>query len=277
MRVALFFDGNNFYRSMDAFDSTVELDYDQLAAWVVAAVGGPQGELAGAYYYTGFSEQSGLDRFLRGLEMRTGFFVRREPVVERAMSCPHCSGEVLYRVEKRVDTRLVAEMIQLAAVGAFDRAVIFSGDEDLVPAVDAVQALGRQVYVASWAGRALSHNLRVHSFGHVDLVEGVEGFTTGRRRPSATEAAPADAGDLMDQLRHAVDYFVERGGQISRWYFENRWKPDGPCPPAGEARHDLLTQLIEHGQVEEFETVVNGRLVSAIRPSEPPAEPDLEP
>lgn len=269
MRVALFFDGNNFYRSMDAFDPTVELDYDQLAAWVVDAVAGPQAQFAGAYYYTGFSESSGLDRFLRGLEMRTGFFVRREPIVDRAMSCPHCDGEVLYRIEKRVDTRLVAEMIQLAAVGAFDRAVIFSGDEDLVPAVDAVQALGRQVYVASWAGRALSHALRVHAFGHVDLVEGVQNFTTGRRRPSAADAPPVpDRDALLDQLRHAVAYFNERGGQVSRWYFENRWKPDGPCPPAGDARHQMLGELIEQGLVDEFETVVNGRLITAIRPHE---------
>jgi len=268
MRVALFFDGNNFYRSMDAYDPTIELDYDRLAAWVVDQLGGDAAELSGAYYYTGFTESSGLDRFLRGLEMRTGFFVRREPIVERAMSCPHCEGEVHYRIEKRVDTRLVAEMIQLAAVGAFDRAVIFSGDEDLVPAVDAVQALGRQVYLASWAGRALSHTLRVHAFGHIDLVDGVEQFTTGRRRPSAEVLdGPGDLAAVLEQLRHAVAYFTERGGHVSRWYFENRWKADGPCPPAGDARHELLSQLIERGDVEEFQTAVNGRPISAVRPT----------
>ena len=277
MRVALFFDGNNFYRSMDAYDSSLELDYDRLAVWMSEAVGGANSEFAGAYYYTGFSERSGLDRFLRGLEMRTGFFVRREPIVERAMSCPHCEGEVLYRVEKRVDTRLVAEMIQLAAVSAFDRAVIFSGDEDLVPAVDAVQSLGRQVFVASWGGRALSHTLRVHAFGHVDLVEGVSEFTTGRRRPSATEAvSPDQRTALIEQLRHAMAYFVDRGGQVSRWYFENRWKSDGPCPPVGDVRSQLMAQLIEDGTVEEFEIVVNGRLMTAIRLAEE-APPETSP
>ena len=73
MRIALFFDGNNFYRSMDAFDPTIELDYDRLAAWTLQRVAPEHGELAGAYYYTGFSEQTGLDRFLKGLELRTGF------------------------------------------------------------------------------------------------------------------------------------------------------------------------------------------------------------
>ena len=69
MRIALFFDGNNFYRSMDAFDASMELDYDRLARWTVEQLGGANGELAGAYYYTGFADQSGLDRFLKGLEL----------------------------------------------------------------------------------------------------------------------------------------------------------------------------------------------------------------
>lgn len=276
MRVALFFDGNNFYRSMDTYDSTIELDYDRLAKWVVNEISGDQGELVGAYYYTGFSDQAGLDRFLRGLEMRTGFFVRREPIVERTMSCPHCHGEVPYRLEKRVDTRLVAEMIQLAAVGAFERAVVFSGDEDLVPAVDAVLALGKQVYVASWGGRALSHALRVHCFGHVDLTEGLTDFTTGRRRLSTFDEEEEDlpeedenAGveELMSQLWQAWRYFSGRDGQVSRWYFENRWKPDGPCPPPGGPRAEALQQLIDEGRVDVFEAVVNGRLVSAIMPA----------
>ncbi len=285
MRIALFFDGNNFYRSMDAFDSSIELDYDQLAAWVVREIGESKGELAGAYYYTGFSDQSGLDRFLRGLEMRRGFFVRREPIVERNMKCPHCHEDVPYRMEKRVDTRLVAEMIQLAAVSAFDRAVIFSGDEDLVPAVEAVLALGKQVYVASWGGRALSHVLRVHCFGHIDLTDGLEVFTTGRRRLSGrdgeAESAPEPtADDLFEQLEHAWRYFNGRNGHVSRWYFENRWKPDGPCPAAGEPRHELLSELIDAGRVELFEAVVNGRLVAAIRPvraAEPAAPAQGEP
>ena len=88
MRIALFFDGNNFYRSMDAFDPTIELDYDRLASWAVKRVAPGRGEMAGAYYYTGFAEQTGLDRFLKGLELRTGFFVRRQPLVERHATCP---------------------------------------------------------------------------------------------------------------------------------------------------------------------------------------------
>ena len=53
---------------------------------------------------------------------KRGFFVR-EPIVERESSCPHCQASIRYQVEKRVDTRLVAEMVQLAARDTFDAAV----------------------------------------------------------------------------------------------------------------------------------------------------------
>ena len=166
---------------------------------------------------------------------------------------------------------MVAEMIQLAAVGGFDRAVIFSGDEDLIPAVDAVQALGKQVYVASWGGRALSRNLRVRCFGHVDLSDDPDALCTGRRRDREPEIEPnasrlSDEDALLVQLRSACRYFQEREGQVSRWYFEQKWKPDGPCPAPGESRHLALESLISDGRVEEFQAVVNGRMINAVRP-----------
>ena len=272
MRVSLFFDGNNFYRSMDTCLNGMEVDYDELARWVVHKAGGADARLSGAYYYTGYSENSGLGRFLKGLELRMGFFVRREPVVERVSQCSHCGGELVSRVEKRVDTRLVAEMVQYAAVDAYDRAVVFSGDEDLVPALDAVAALGKQVLVASWGENALSSVLRVHSFGHLDLTEGSDEFVTGRKRGEeeshggGCSSTQANIEDLYSQLLEAWNYFSGRNGHVSRWYFENRWKPSGRCPPPGVSRTHMLETLITQGKVEVFDALVNGRLVKVIRP-----------
>ena len=76
-----------------------EINYELLADWVVQSIDS-QARMTGAYYYTGFSEQSGLDRFLGGLETKRGFFVRREPIVERESSCPHCQASIRYQVEK---------------------------------------------------------------------------------------------------------------------------------------------------------------------------------
>ena len=184
MRIALFFDGNNFYRALRSQYTSWEINYESLADWVVKSVD-VQARMTGAYYYTGFSEQSGLDRFLGGLETKRGFFVRREPIVERESSCPHCQTSIRYQVETRVDTRLVAEMVQLAARDTFDAAVVFSGDEDLVPALEAVNSFGKPVYVATWGGQCLSRSMRVHCYDIIDLRQGLEELISVARRDRA--------------------------------------------------------------------------------------------
>ena len=200
--------------------------------------------------------------------------MRREPIVERHTHCNQCGGVNTHQVEKRVDTRLVAEMVMMAAMSNYDRAVVFSGDEDLVPALDAVARLGKQVFVASWNGRALSSALRVHSFGMIDLAEGIEHFATGRLRSSCEEQLgderfndqAATIEDLFTQIHEAWSYFNGRKRHVSRWFFENKWKPNGRCPPPGILRQRLVETLLMQGKIEAFEAEVNGRLVTVIRP-----------
>jgi uncharacterized LabA/DUF88 family protein len=269
VRIALFFDGNNFYRSLRTQYPNMEINYERLTSWVIAQVADTSATFCGAYYYTGFSEKSGLDRFLSGLEMRKGFFVRREPVVDRVTDCPKCRCEIHYRLEKRVDTRLVAEMVKMAALNAFDRAVVFSGDEDLVPALETVASFGKQVYVATWGGHALSRAMRIHSFGVIDLSQGLQGFATELPVASPCNEQRSDemkVDELYTQLLEAWNYFSGRDGHVTRWYFENKWKSSGPCPPPGNLRQQLLDRLIATGKVELFEAQVNGRVVLALRP-----------
>ena len=40
MKVSVFFDGQNFYRSLQRYDESLRVDYDRLAAWITQAVGG---------------------------------------------------------------------------------------------------------------------------------------------------------------------------------------------------------------------------------------------
>ena len=278
MRVALFFDGNNFYRSLRCQYKDVEIDYEKLVDWVTKQVDPEKGSFVGAYYYTGYCEKSSLERFLGGLELRRGFFIRREPIVERESECPSCHSTFRYQVEKRVDTRLVAEMVKMAAIDAFDQAVVFSGDEDLVPALETVASLGKQVFVATWGGYSLSRAMRVNSFGVIDLVEGMEFFSEDKEKSKLNiEENVVDkrcevmnrtdlANALYKQLLEAYQYFNGIDRQVTRWYFENRWKPTGPCPAAGDQRQEMLNFLIEKGKVEVFSTMVNGREVLAVRP-----------
>lgn len=276
MRVALFFDGNNFYRSLRSQYKDIELDYEKLVNWVIKEVDPDNASFVGAYYYTGYCEKSSLERFLGGLELRRGFFIRREPIVERESECPHCQSSFRYQIEKRVDTRLVAEMVKMAAIDAFDRAIVFSGDEDLVPALETVSSLGKQVFVATWGGYSLSRAMRVNCFGVIDLVDGINYFTEPKEEESSPAVSPEKTCSLMSsvelanalyrQLLEAYQYFNGIDRQVTRWYFENRWKPTGPCPPPGDPRQELLDVLIETGRVELFSTMVNGREVLAVRP-----------
>ncbi|HKY91617.1 MAG TPA: NYN domain-containing protein, partial [Nevskiaceae bacterium] len=182
MKVCIFFDGQNFYRSLQRFDDNLRVDYDRLAAWITQAVGGSGALFGGAYYYVGVSPDAPqvVEGFLKGLELRPGYFVRREPRVRRSVRCPHCGQDYDYTTEKRVDTRLVADLIHHAANDNFDAAVLVSGDDDFVPAVEAVNALGKQVWVATWSAEELSSDLRVRCFGHIQLSEGLGAFRADR-------------------------------------------------------------------------------------------------
>src|SRR3989442_2679077 len=158
MKVSVFLDGQNFYRSLQRSDESLRVDYDRLAAWITQAAGGPGAIFAGAHYYVGVSADAPplVEGFLKGLELRPGYFVKRELRVRRSGRCPACSAEYEYTTEKRVDTRLVAEMIHYAAIGAFDAAVLVSGDDDFVPAGGAGQRPGPHAWGAGRAADELS-------------------------------------------------------------------------------------------------------------------------
>src|SRR2546429_1581373 len=155
MKVSVFFDGQNFYRSLQRYDESLRVDSGRLAAWITQAVGGPGAIFAGAHSYVGVSSDAPplVEGFLKGLELRPGYFVKRELRVRRSGRCPACSADYEYTTEKRVDTRLVADIIQYAAIGAFDAAVLVSGDDDFVPAVEAGKSPRQQGWGAARAGR----------------------------------------------------------------------------------------------------------------------------
>ena len=286
MKISIFFDGQNFYRSLLRFDESLRVDYDRLAAWITQSVGGPNALFSGAYYYVGVAADAPpvVEGFLKGLELRPGYFVKREPRVRRSGRCPHCGAEYEYTTEKRVDTRLVADLIQYAASGAFDAAVLVSGDDDFVPAVEAVNALGKQVWVATWSAEELSKDLRVRCFGQIHLSDGVVAFRVERprayerapgraalsrlARPAGITPGPAESGAL-ERGRQELQRAQARLPHVSRGYFVMRWKSH-QLPPVGPEREALVQQLLDAGMIEEFEvTDAEGRVVTAIRSREP--------
>jgi uncharacterized LabA/DUF88 family protein len=293
MKICIFFDGQNFYRSLQRFDESLRVDYDRLALWITQAVGGPGALFGGAYYYVGVSADAPqiVEGFLKGLELRPGYFVKRDPRVRRSVRCQACGGENEYTTEKRVDTRLVADLIHYAANGAYDAAVLVSGDDDFVPAVEAVNAIGKQVWVATWSAEELSTDLRVRCFGHVHLSDGLSSFRVERlprdrgpigprteSRPPRPMARMAPApplgrrpapGDAVERGLGELQRAEARLPHVSRGYFVMRWKSH-LLPPAGHEREQLVQQMLEAGVAEEFEaTGPDGRVVIALRSREP--------
>jgi uncharacterized LabA/DUF88 family protein len=291
MKVCIFFDGQNFYRSLQRYDESLRVDYDRLATWIAQAVGGPTALFGGAYYYVAVSSDAPqvVEGFLKGLELRPGYFVKRERRVRRSVRCPACGAENEYTTEKRVDTRLVADLIQFAANGAYDAAVLVSGDDDFVPAVEAVNALGKQVWVATWSAEELSSDLRVRCFGHIHLSSGLATFRVDRaprdrERPPAlsrvdgrsprpfTRLAPAPSpvsmGVALERGVGELQRAEARLPHVSRGYFVMRWKSH-LLPPAGHEREQLVQQMLEAGVAEEFEVAgPDGRVVIALRSRE---------
>jgi hypothetical protein len=293
MKICIFFDGQNFYRSLQRFDENLRVDYDRLAAWITQAVGGPSAMFGGAYYYVGLSADAPVvvEAFLKGLELRPGYFVKRDRRVRRSVRCPACGSENEYTTEKRVDTRLVADLIHYAANAAYDAAVLVSGDDDFVPAVEAVNALGKQVWVATWSADELSTDLRVRCFGHIHLSDGVASFRVDRLprdrdrgpapfrtetrppRPAPSRiAAPAGRGlpgTALDRGLGELQRAEARLPHVSRGYFVMRWKSH-LLPAAGHEREQLVQQMIDAGLAEEVEVAgPDGRVVIALRSREP--------
>lgn len=280
MRVALFFDGKNFYSGWRASAADRRVGFGQLASWLVEQTGGRL--LWGAYYYTGEERGAAADTdgqrklasFLSMLELEPGFFVSRFPRKARSHVCKQCGAENRFTTEKEVDTTIVADMLRLAAVGAFDIAVLVAGDSDHAPAVEGVRTLGKQVYVATWGGHGLSPRIRRAAFDHIDLMNGLDKFApleSGREpaahpreiehpAPIGEVEASADAAFLA-ALKRAEAYF--RDGFVGVNYFLTKWQSDG-LDSSSEVRGRILDRLVETQQVETFDAA-NGNRALRVR------------
>ncbi len=297
MRVAIFFDGKNFHSGWRAQADGVRVDFPALADWLVEECGGSS--LWSANYYTGVEcgeradddGQRKLSGFLNMLDTQPGYFVQRMPRREASWTCESCGAEARYTQEREVDTSLVVDMVRTAGLGAADIFVLVSGDTDHAPAIEAVRALGRQAYVATWGGFGLSGRLRCAAFDHIDLLEGLDRFTGDRGLPVG--AVPRQDGfeviaegplvdgvidggspvnteahaQLVRELRRAEEWFD--GGYVGLNYFLTRWKSP-VLDSAPEVRRRLLHQLVDEGLVDIYE--VDG--ATAVR-SIPTTEADL--
>lgn len=276
MRVALFFDGKNFYRGYKQVAPGSRIDFPGMADWLVDRVGGTS--LWGAYYYTGVGTgepgeeegQQSLARFLDMLETQPGFFVKRFTRKLRTLRCPHCQAINRFTQENEVDTTMVADILTMCASGAFDTLVLVSGDADHAPALEGLRALGRQTYVATWGEGGLSTRLRQAAFDHIDLSDGLDAFAGDNR--GLDTADPIERGSVprsrseneddednggavatddafLRELRRAEAKFDE--GYVGVNYFLTRWQGD-VLEDSPDIRRRVLDRLVRSERVEIY-------------------------
>ncbi len=282
MRVALFFDGKNFYSGWRDTAQGRRIDFVKLSDWLVKKVGGTS--LWGAHYYTGVetpqtvapeaTAPAKLAGFLDVLETQPGYFVYRFPRKVHKVACQKCGTDTRYTYEKEVDTTMVADMLRYAAVNAFDACVLMSGDADYAPAVEGVRALGKQAYVASWGGAGVSQRIRRAAFDHVDLLFGLPTFERLggadvddlAPREDLPPMAPEDGARLkrafVDELLVAEQKFD--GGYVGLGYFVARWRSPA-LDPSADVRRRLLEELVQDGKVEIYEAADRAQAIRVVR------------
>jgi uncharacterized LabA/DUF88 family protein len=283
MKVALFFDGKNFYSGWREAARGRRIDFAKLSEWLVTKAKGSS--LWGAYYYTAVEDtgltntdtQQKLSGFLDMLETQPGFFVHTFKRKIGSLACQECSTENRYSIEKEVDTSMVAHMVRLAAVDAYDVLVLMSGDADYAPAIDAVRALGKQAYIASWGGTGVSKRIRNVAFDHIDMLNGISFFEREITDEDlyadyldpddlVTEIAEVTGDEGMDaflaELEQAQSKFS--GGYVGLGYFLTRWRSTH-LDTTPDVRRRVLDKLLAEGFVETY-NAPDGAL--AIRVSE---------
>jgi uncharacterized LabA/DUF88 family protein len=271
MRVALFFDGKNFYSGWREAAKGRRIDFAKLADWLVSKASG--NNLWGAYYYTGVEDylqgqsdpQQKLAGFLDMLETQPGFFVHTFKRKVGSITCSDCGAENRYILEKEVDTSMVAKMLQLAAMDAFDAIVLMSGDADYAPAIEGVRALGKQAYIASWGGTGVSKRIRSAAFDHIDMLDGLAEFERElgpdeephspyvNEHESQLEISTVTGDPSMDaflaELQQAQNKFS--GGYVGLGYFLTRWR-SAHLDTTPDNRRMVLDKLLAAGFVETY-------------------------
>jgi len=260
MKVALFFDGKNHMKDLRRAAQDRWLNHGALADWIVKHVGGT--ELFAAYYYTGVpgpnddgNVRHALSDLLEELERRPGFFVHRFNRRASTRECPHCDRVIAYTEEKMVDTSLVADMITLAVRDAYDIAVVFSGDLDVAPGLQAIHALGKRGWIATFGDTGLSRSLTRAAWGHVNLLEHLDNFSYAdlsgvpvARVPMSPEEVDTE---ILRELKRAEAHFTAGGGFVGGHYFIHRWKGHS-IPDAPDLRRQSLQRLISGELVETY-------------------------
>lgn len=123
-------------------------------------------ELSEVYYFTALTtwSEEKVDRhkrYIRALES-TGVKTVYGAFKERDVHCVNCRTTFTKSEEKRTDVNIAIHLLGLAQSDAYDRALVLSGDSDLVPAISWTRASfpNKRISVIVPIARPLTKHLR---------------------------------------------------------------------------------------------------------------------
>lgn len=143
----VFIDGSNFYYRLKYLTkdeqkiSLLDFNYSAFAGWL-----GRGCEVFGINYYIGAVRRQKNNQKSEKMytnQQRLLYRLRQQGIaviLGQLLQHPDKSYH-----EKGVDVRIAVELIRLARLGEYDIAYLLSSDTDLVPAIEEVRSLGRQV------------------------------------------------------------------------------------------------------------------------------------
>lgn len=163
----------NEYHARQGTTGTVRIPWETKLPQILVAKVGSDSVYAGTHVYASVNPRSrddrGLRSFLQIMDTFTGYKVmvkERKPAKpikcnndgcrKEILHCPHCSKEIVRTVEKGVDTSIAIELFHYALDNIYDKAVLVSGDEDFVPAVEYIQRRGNQIIHAGFKNKAFT-------------------------------------------------------------------------------------------------------------------------
>lgn len=168
-RVAVFIDGNNLFHA--ARFHTIDIDYNKLLRVLMG-----DGRLLRAFFYTGVDA---------GAERQQGFllWMRRNGfrVIQKELKTFYDGTR-----KANLDVEIAVDMLSLA--GRYDTAVLVSGDEDFVYAVNAVAYKGCRVEVAGFRSNTAPRLIDVADF-FIDLGDIAELIRKDSNTPEEYDVA----------------------------------------------------------------------------------------
>jgi uncharacterized LabA/DUF88 family protein len=178
-RVAVFIDGNNLFHA--ARFHNIDIDYNKLLRVLLG-----DGRLLRAFFYTGVDV---------GAERQQGFllWMRRNGfrVVQKELKTFYDGTR-----KANLDVEIAVDMLSLA--GRYDTAVLVSGDEDFVYAVNAVAYKGCRVEVAGFRSNTAPKLIDVADY-FIDL-----GDIADKVRKEFPHGVRYDERDLHDDAHHSA-------------------------------------------------------------------------